>query len=379
MEYIFASMNNNTLWYHINNAEEIDTPALLVYPQRIQQNIDTAIKMVGDVQRLRPHAKTHKCAEVAAMMIASGIQKFKCATIAEAEMLAMAQARDVLLTYQPVGPKLQRLIHLIKKYPGTVFSCLVDNSKSAIRLNEILNQNRVTVSVYIDLNVGMNRTGILPGAAALELYHFCTTAPHLSLQGLHVYDGHISHTDPEKRKEEADAVYAKVEDMVQEITNLRLPQPSVIIGGSPTFSAHCSRPSVECSPGTFIYWDKSYFTHCAEQEFVPAAMLITRVISRPGENLICTDLGHKAVAAESDLSRRVFFPEHEHLAVISQSEEHLLLQNNSSKVYQPGDLLYAIPWHICPTVALHNHCLVVKDGKAVTRWKNIARDRELTV
>lgn len=375
----FAFMNNNTSWYHISNAAEIDTPALLVYPQRIQQNIDTAIKMVGDVKRLRPHAKTHKCAEVTAMMIAAGIQKFKCATIAEAEMLAIAQAKDVLLAYQPVGPKLQRFIHLVKKYPSTLFSCLTDNRETATLLSTTFANNSVTVNVYIDLNVGMNRTGIAPGAAALDLYRYCATAPNLSLQGLHVYDGHITHTDPEKRKTDADAVYNIVENMVQEIIGLQLPQPVVIIGGSPTFSAHCKRPSVECSPGTFIYWDKSYLTHCAEQEFVPAAILITRVISRPGENLLCTDLGHKAVAAESDLSKRIIFAGEEQFTVLSQSEEHLLLQNNTGLVFEPGHLLYGIPWHICPTVALHHHCVVIKEGKAVTRWQNIARDRELTV
>src|SRR5687767_13020773 len=123
-------MSNNPNWFHVDNAETIDSPALLVFPERLKQNIQTAIKMIGDVNRLRPHVKTHKCAEVARMMIAAGINKFKCATIAEAEMLGMVQANNVLLAYQPTGPKLERFIQLLKKYPLTNFSCITDNKTS---------------------------------------------------------------------------------------------------------------------------------------------------------------------------------------------------------------------------------------------------------
>src|SRR4051812_14305219 len=95
-------------WYDINNITNIDSPTLVIYKERVIQNIATAISMVDDVKNLRPHVKTHKCKEVAQLMIDAGINKFKCATIAEAEMLAMANAKDVLLAYQPVGPKLKR-------------------------------------------------------------------------------------------------------------------------------------------------------------------------------------------------------------------------------------------------------------------------------
>ena len=372
-------MNNNKSWFNIVNAATIDSPALLVFPARVQQNIQTAIKMMGDVNRLRPHAKTHKCAQVTAMMIAAGIHKFKCATIAEAEMLGIANAKDVLLAYQPVGPKLQRFIHLIKKYPDTLFSCLTDNLTSAKEQSAVFSDAGLTVPVYIDLNVGMNRTGILPGTEMLELCGFCAAAPGMVIKGLHAYDGHITNSDFNERKKEADAVFSIIESSIEKIKDNGLPAPIIILGGSPTFSIHCKRPAIECSPGTFIYWDKSYLTNCAEQEFVPAAILMTRVISLPGETLICTDLGHKSVAAESEKSKRVFFPEYEHLTVISHSEEHLVLENQSTNIFKPGDVLYAIPWHICPSVALYNSCVIIKDGKVVTSWKNVARDREISV
>src|SRR6188472_2814058 len=108
---------NNSEWYRITNIDAIDSPALVIYKDRVIQNINTAVSMVGDIKRLRPHVKTHKSKEAAQLMMDAGIHKFKCATIAEAEMLAMIHAPDVLLAYQPVGPKLQRFIALIKKYP----------------------------------------------------------------------------------------------------------------------------------------------------------------------------------------------------------------------------------------------------------------------
>src|ERR1700679_477489 len=101
-------------WYQIINIDELDTPALVVYPERVRQNIVRAVAMVGDAARLRPHVKTHKTPAVTRLMLDAGIRRFKCATIAEAEMLAVAGAPDVLLAYQPIGPKAARLATLIR-------------------------------------------------------------------------------------------------------------------------------------------------------------------------------------------------------------------------------------------------------------------------
>src|SRR5689334_20868999 len=118
-------------WFTINNIDSLDTPALAIYPERVGKNIQTLVASIDDVKRLRPHVKTHKSAEVTKMMLQAGVTKFKCATIAEAEMLAIAGAPDVLLAYQPIGPKAARLAELVKKYPKTKFSCLIDNLDTA--------------------------------------------------------------------------------------------------------------------------------------------------------------------------------------------------------------------------------------------------------
>src|SRR5215203_308532 len=150
----------NGEWYHINNIEEIDSPAFVVYLDRVRENIHTIKSMIDDVSRLRPHIKTHKTKEISSLLLEAGISRFKCATIAEAELLGLAAAPDVLLAYQPVGPKLERFISLIKAYPSTNFSCLVDNEKSARIISDAAAKANVTIPVFIDLNVGMNRTGI---------------------------------------------------------------------------------------------------------------------------------------------------------------------------------------------------------------------------
>ena len=113
-------------WYIADNVDEFDSPALFIYPDRIKENIRRLLEKV-DPDLLRPHVKTNKMAEVCKLMMEAGIKKFKAATIAEAEMLAMIQAPDVLLAYPPTGPKIKRLIRLIQKYPATKFSCLVDH------------------------------------------------------------------------------------------------------------------------------------------------------------------------------------------------------------------------------------------------------------
>src|SRR4051812_47038669 len=114
-------------WYLIDNVSEIDSPTLVLYKDRIRHNIRTLVKSIDDISRLRPHVKTHKSADVTRMMLEEGITKFKCATIAEAEMIALSGGTDVLLAYQPVGPKANRYLDLCMHFPNVTFSCLVDN------------------------------------------------------------------------------------------------------------------------------------------------------------------------------------------------------------------------------------------------------------
>jgi D-serine deaminase-like pyridoxal phosphate-dependent protein len=369
----------NTNWYHITGIDKLDSPALVIFPERVRKNIRTAIQMGGNVERLRPHVKTHKSAEATRLMMQAGIQKFKCATIAEAEMLGICGAKDVLLAYQPLGPKLKRFVALVKKYPATRYSCLVDNLVAAAEQSAVYSENDLTVPVFIDLNIGMNRTGITGEEAAIHLYMACTTLPGIKPVGLQAYDGHIRQTDFDARTAQCDETFLTVENIKNALEKTGLPAPLIIAGGSPTFPIHAKRPEVECSPGTFIYWDKGYSDACPEQKFLTAAVLITRVISLSDKTHICTDLGHKSVAAENELGKRVFFLNANDLIPVGQSEEHLVLEAPEGHSHQIGDVLYALPYHVCPTVALYEKVYTIENGAVSGEWKNLARDRKINI
>ena len=154
--------------------------------------------------------------------------------------------------------------------------------------------------------------------------------------------------------------------------------PRIIAGGTPTFAIHAAHPEVECSPGTAVLWDAGYSAKVPDLPFQPAAVLLTRVVSKPGGNRICLDLGHKAVASEMPPPRAIF-PALPDARAIAHSEEHLVIESERAGELPIGAVLYAIPWHVCPTVALHSEAWIVKGGRAVERWPIVARARRLTV
>lgn len=366
-------------WFLIEGIDQLDSPALVVYPDRVRHNIRLLTEAIDDLSRLRPHVKTHKSREATALMLAAGICKFKCATIAEAQMLALAGAPDVLLAYQPVGAKQGRLIELMQTYIETTFACVVDNLTTARQLSERADRAGIVVPVYIDLNVGMNRTGIEPKGAVLTLYTALHELAGVRPVGLHAYDGHIHNSDLAVRTAECDAAFAPVQRLADTLTTLGFEPPVIVVGGTPTFPIHARRPAVECSPGTFIYWDNGYRTALAEQPFLHAALVITRVISRPGPTKLCVDLGHKSIAAESPLAQRVTFLNAPNLRPVGQSEEHLVLDAGEGYTYQIGDVLYGLPHHICPTCALYERAYTVENGTVTGEWLTIARDRTITI
>src|SRR5438445_3976661 len=145
-------------WYEVLNASEVPSPCLLIYPDRVQENIHRMIHIAGGVERLRPHMKTHKMAELIRMQMEQGITKFKCATIAEAEMTAAAGADDVLLAYQPVGPNVDRFLELATRFPSVRFSCAADNPASVSDLYDVAPRSSGRGHVPVDLDVAQHRT-----------------------------------------------------------------------------------------------------------------------------------------------------------------------------------------------------------------------------
>jgi len=362
-------------WCKVTNEREVDSPALLVYPERIKHNIAMAITMIGDRSRLRPHVKTHKTKEILQLQLDAGITKFKCATIAEAEMLGECGAPDVLLAYPVYGPKLVRFLNLMARFRQIKFSVIVDNERAARDLSEAASAAGETINTYIDLNVGMGRTGIRPGEDALVLYRLCARLEGLTISGFHAYDGHVREIDLNKRMAICDRNFEPIADMVRTLKSEGFESLRIIMGGSPSFPIYANYPEVECSPGTFVLWDKGYDDTLPEQAFLPSAVLLCRVVSQPGPNRICVDLGHKAVASENLLARRVYFLHAPDLKPVSHSEEHLVLEVPAGYSFCVGDVLYGLPFHICPTVALYDWLTVVQNDRTFEKWSVVARRR----
>jgi len=361
-------------WYSVTNAGEVDSPALLVYPDRVRENTRRMIALAGDVQRLRPHVKTHKLAEIVRLQLEMGITKFKCATIAEAEMIAGAGAPDVLLAYQPLGPKVMRLIQLMGRFPGTQFSTIADDSGAVRALSDAAVRAGVTIPVLVDIDCGMHRCGIPADAGAEELYCEIANSPGLLPGGLHAYDGHINKADPVEREKACEAAMAPAWALREKLLSVGLAVPRFVAGGTPTFPIYARRTDLECSPGTLVFWDGMYVAQCPDMDFLQAALVLTRVVSKPGPNLLCLDLGHKAIAAENPHPRVQFLNLPEARAV-RHSEEHMVIETDRAHEFPLGATLYGVPWHICPTVALYSEAVVVRDARATERWTVEARKR----
>jgi D-serine deaminase-like pyridoxal phosphate-dependent protein len=365
-------------WYRINNAGEVSSPALLVYPDLIENNIKKMIEMVGRTDMLRPHVKTHKMSEVVRLQMKYGINKFKCATISETEMVAECGAADILLAVQPVGPNIGRFFKLKKDFKNQKISCIADNEEIIIQLSDMARKTQLETHVWLDINNGMNRTGVTPGEKASRLYKRIMDSPMLIAEGLHVYDGHIHEPDLSRRQKLCDESFAPVMTLVDELRTEGIEYVRIIAGGTPTFPIHASRENVETSPGTLLLWDWGYSTSFSDLDFSHAAILISRIISKPAKDLLCLDLGHKAVASEMP-QPRVKIPELSKYVIVTHNEEHLVIRTAEAVKYKAGDHLFCIPWHICPTVDRYDTVYVVKDHKVTGTWNVDARNRRITL
>jgi D-serine deaminase-like pyridoxal phosphate-dependent protein len=362
-------------WYELENVAEIDSPAVVVYPDRIAENLRRMIAIAGSVDRLRPHVKTHKMSAIVRMQGEMGIRNCKCATLAEADMAASAGATDVLLAHQPVGPKIPKLAALARRSRQTRFSTIVDDPQIARAISEACRQAECQIDLSLDLDVGMGRSGIRPGAEAAELYRMIARLPNVSPGGLHAYDGHIQAGELAAREAACEAGMQPAVAFLDQLRSEGLPVPRFVAGGTPTFPFHARHGDRECSPGTCVLNDAQTRWRCADLDFLDAAVVLSRVVSKPGRDRLCLDLGHKAVAADPVQQPRVVWLDLPDATAIMHSEEHLVIETPLADRYQVGDALYGVPWHICPTCALHAQAIVARGSRAIGTWPVDARDR----
>jgi D-serine deaminase-like pyridoxal phosphate-dependent protein len=319
--------------------------------------------------------------EITQMQLARGIVKHKCATIAEAEMLAGAGAKDIFLAYNPVGPNVRRVARFVEKYPDVQFAVTADHSGPIGLLGDAMACAGKAVSVLLDIDCGQHRTGIPAGPAARKLYEQIAKTKGLKPGGFHVYDGHNHQTNLDERRAAVMGAWEPAAKLRDELVAAGLSVPRIVAGGTCSFPifASINDAALELSPGTIVFNDWGYGEMFPDLKFTPAAMLLTRVVSRPTANRVTFDLGYKAVASDPPAGSRLRFPDLPDAKAVLQNEEHLVVETSEAERFQPGDEILAMPRHVCPTCALHKEVYVVSGGKLVAKWEVVARDRMLTI
>ncbi len=362
--------------YKIQNEGKIATPALVYYLDIIRENTKEAIRAAGSAERLWPHVKSHKSADMLDLLISMGIHRFKAATIAECEMAAETSATDIILAYPLVGPNVKRFLALVKRYQDKSFYAIGDDYDAVKVLSDSAAEEGVKVKFLLDINMGMNRTGV-PFDKAESLARKIAALPAISFKGMHCYDGHNSSSDYEKRLEEARKADSAIDSVKKGLERAGIETSIMVMGGTPSFTSHARVTPYYLSPGTCFIHDAGYKRNLPDLPFTPGAALMTRVISHPGHGLFTLDLGSKAIATDSS-GQKGYIAGLESAVPVSQSEEHWVFRT-CGEVPAISTVLYVIPAHICPTTALYSDILISEDGHVTDKWPVSARNRMITL
>ena len=360
------------MWYKPANESSIATPCMLLFPDRIKENIRRMIHMAGSAERLRPHVKTHKLGEVVDLQLQQGISRFKCATLSEVAMVAGAGGVDILLAYPLLGPGIKMWLDLLDRFPESRLSVTVDSETALMLLESEALKRGKQVDLFVDIDNGMHRTGIDP-EKAYPLISTMVKSRNLKFRGLHIYDGHIHEIDPAERKVHCDRDFEAVSSLLDQLEQGGIEVEELACGGTPTFPIHAAYPKRTLCPGTPLLWDAGYKRTIPDLDFMPAAVVAGRVISK-AMGQVCLDLGYKSIASEMT-HPRLHFLELETDEVINHSEEHLVLRSGKTGHLSIGDVVYALPSHICPTMALHEEAYIVRNQLVTETWKLVARKR----
>jgi len=365
--------------YHFSEEDSIDSPSLIYYLDQIEENTKRVITMAGGAQRLWPHVKSHKMAAMVKMQLNFGITRFKCATIAETEMCARENAAHVLLAYPLIGPMITRFLDLRACYAKTNFWAIGDNIEQLKILASYFSNNGAEsapcpLNVLIDVNCGMNRTGV-PLDGLENFYREADKIEELKIIGLHCYDGHLGIGDIKERTAEVKKITENILKIKTLMEKKLKEEPVLIMGGTPTFPVHMNTQGVFLSPGTIFINDSGYSAKYPDLNFTAGGAILTRVISRPAPGLFTLDTGHKAIS--SDKTDRGIIAGMPDAKPITHSEEHWVWNAGSGTAPEIGTLLYIIPCHICPTTALYPGVHVISKGKLTDYWEVTARNRFL--
>jgi 3-hydroxy-D-aspartate aldolase len=347
--------------------EEVDTPALILDLDAFEKNLDTLNRSVAGRVRVRAHAKTHKCPEIARRQIAAGAVGVCCQKVSEAEALVEGGIADVLVSNEIVGrPKIRRLAELSQH--ARIGVC-VDNAEN---LQQIA-ATGAQLDVYIELEVGMRRCGVAPGEPALALAREIVRAPSLRFAGLHAYHGRAQHV---RSMAERGASIQRAAEAVRTTRALfkrhGIDTPIVTGAGSGTFMFEVESGAWdEIQPGSYIFMDADYARNewaAPLPRFEHALFVLTTVMSRPSPEVAIVDAGLKASSVDSGMPG---IWGKTGLAYTHASDEHGWVEGPNPPAL--GDKLLLVPGHCDPTVNLYDWYVCTRRGLVEEVWPITAR------
>jgi len=377
------SMLNGFSWderYRVSGVEDVLTPALVFYREMIASNIARTLQLLGgDTNRWRVHIKTAKLECTLRMLIERGILNFKCATTLELLVACRSGARDVLFAYPAVGANARRVREIAGAFPDVSISVLAENEE------QVRQWRGSSIGVFLDINPGMNRTGIEQShkGEVLKLVRSLREAG-LEFRGLHYYDGQYGGLAERERTAAAHAGYDSLLEIVSEIERSGARVTEVVTAGTPTLPCSLAYQGFRgkgfvhrVSPGTVVYNDATSLAQLpTEYGYRPAVLVLTRVVSRPRTGVVTCDAGHKAVSADAGVPT-CLVAGHPELTPLAPSEEHLpMAVAGEGAGPRVGEVLYLLPRHVCPTVNNFDCALWVRNSLIESLEKVTARGRE---
>jgi D-serine deaminase-like pyridoxal phosphate-dependent protein len=358
--------------------DRVRTPALVIDLDLVDQNLGATLRLLGnDPSRWRPHLKTVKIGQVMRRIRERGILQAKVSTTLELEEACAAGFTDVLLAYPLAGPGVALVQEIANEFPTTRIGVLVESPE------QVPQWAGSKVGVFIDLNSGMNRTGMLLDApdAVIALAKSIRQAG-LRFAGLHFYDGHATDFPAAQAQALVHQGYDRLNALVEILKNAGIQTPEVVTAGTPAFPHAVSYSGFppdtrhRVSPGTVVYNDRKSLTQLpGDAGYRTAVHVLSRIISHPRPGRFCADAGHKAVSADAGdpVCEVVGHPEYQ---ARHPSEEHLPFDVAAGAPIPPrGTLLSLLPSHVCPTVNNFDYAVIVQGGKVIGMERVTARGR----
>ncbi len=352
------------------NAADLKTPALVIDLDAFERNIE---KMADHCRAsgiwLRPHAKTHKCAEIARQQILAGAIGQCCASLDEAEMLVGAGISSVLVTSPTVADgAIRQLLTLNAACPGLMAA--VDSRQTVDTLAQAAFDAGQTLKLVVDIDIGHHRTGIAPGEPACALASAIARSPSLEFAGIQGYAGHLMHlADREERQTRSAAALDLLRLTRDQLRGMGLAPGTITGGGTGSFDIDPAQQVLtELQAGSYIFMDRQYNEVWSDgPPFETSLFVLTRVVSANHPGLATTDAGLKAFSTDADAPLLAFGTE-PGATYSFFGDEYGRLTLTGDEAITLGAAVACVTPHCDPTVNLYGHYLVVRGGELVDRW-----------